>query len=74
MNSATGAGPDAVHFKTSGAGLQNTFTRDLEKAVSHALRLPRQEARRRAEAFGWPHTVALFKSYLMPIKGKGKKA
>jgi hypothetical protein len=46
---------------------------DLKKAAARALRVPRQEARRRAEAFGWPHTVALFKSYLMPIKGESEK-
>lgn len=44
---------------------------ELEKAAALALRVPRQEARRRAETFGWPQTVALFKSYLMSVKGEG---
>jgi hypothetical protein len=45
---------------------------DLAKATALALQVPRHAARHRAEAFGWPHTVALFKSYLMSIKGEGK--
>jgi hypothetical protein len=45
----------------------------LAEATVQALRLPREEARLRAEAFGWPQTVALFRNYLMPIKAKGKQ-
>lgn len=45
---------------------------DLAKATVQALQLPRQDARRRAEVFGWPHTVALFKAYLTPIQHEGK--
>ena len=44
----------------------------LAEATVQALRLPREEARLRAEAFGWPQTVALFRTYLMPIKAEGK--
>jgi glycosyltransferase involved in cell wall biosynthesis len=65
-------GPLQVLGAETGQPLGGALDEDLEKAVAQALRVPRHEARCRAEAFGWPHTVALFKSYLMSIKGEGK--
>ena len=67
-------GPLQVLGAETGQPLGGALDEDLVKAAAQALRVPREEARRRAEAFGWPHTVALFKSYLMPIKGEGEKA
>ena len=64
---------EAIHIE-SPIWQATLHRRNLEKGVAQALRVPRHEARLRAEAFGWPHTVALFKSYLMPIKGEGEKA
>jgi glycosyltransferase involved in cell wall biosynthesis len=65
-------GPLQVLGAETGQPLGGALDEDLEKAAAQALRVPRQEARRRAQAFGWPHTVALFKSYLMEIKGDDK--
>jgi glycosyltransferase involved in cell wall biosynthesis len=65
-------GPLQVLGAETGQSLGGALDEDLEKAAAQALRVPRQEARRRAQAFGWPHTVALFKSYLMEIKGDDK--
>ena len=45
---------------------------DLAEANLQALQLSRQEARLRSEVFAWTHAVALFRTYLMPIKFEGK--
>jgi len=39
---------------------------DLDAAVQQALTISRASARQRAEAFGWPMTVAMFKANLVP--------
>jgi glycosyltransferase involved in cell wall biosynthesis len=65
-------GPLQVLGAEKGQTLGGVLAEDLHDAAVQALQVPRQEARRRAESFGWPHTVALFKSYLMPIKEEVK--
>jgi glycosyltransferase involved in cell wall biosynthesis len=65
-------GPLQVLGADQGSAQGGVLDNQLADAAVRALQLPREEARLRAEAFGWPHTVALFRSFLMPIKGEGK--
>jgi len=65
-------GPLQVLGADQGSPQGGVLDNHLADAAVRALQLPREEARLRAEAFGWPHTVALFRSFLMPIKGEGK--
>jgi glycosyltransferase involved in cell wall biosynthesis len=65
-------GPLQVLGADQGSPQGGVLDHDLADAAVRALQLPREEARFRAETFGWPHTVALFKSFLMPIKAEGK--
>ena len=65
-------GPLQVMGADQGQTTGGVLGEDLAEATLQALQLPRQEARLRSEAFGWPHAVALFKTYLTPIKVEGK--
>lgn len=65
-------GPLQVMGADQGEPTGGVLRQSLAEATLQALQLPRQEARHRAQAFGWPHTVALFKGYLTSIKGEGK--
>lgn len=65
-------GPLQVMGADQGQPTGGVLRDNLAEATLQALQLPRQEARDRAEVFGWPHTVNLFRSYLMPIKDEGK--
>ena len=65
-------GPLQVMGADQGPPAGGVLSESLADATLQALQLPRQEARNRAEIFGWPHTVALFKGYLTPIKHEGK--
>jgi glycosyltransferase involved in cell wall biosynthesis len=65
-------GPLQVMGADQGQPTGGVLSENLSEATARALKLPRQEARQRAEVFGWPQTVALFKAYLIPIKGEGK--
>jgi glycosyltransferase involved in cell wall biosynthesis len=52
----------------SGQVLGGVLSENLMQAVDEALQVGRHQARARAEKFAWPETVALFKSYLVPVK------
>ena len=52
----------------SGQVLGGVLSENLMQAVEGALQVGRHQARARAEKFAWPETVALFKSYLVPVK------
>jgi glycosyltransferase involved in cell wall biosynthesis len=65
-------GPLQVLGADQGSPQGGVLDNNLADAAVRALHLPREEARLRAEAFGWPHTVALFKSFLTSIKGNVK--
>jgi glycosyltransferase involved in cell wall biosynthesis len=52
----------------SGQVLGGVLSENLMQAVEEALQVGRHQARARAEKFAWPETVALFKSYLVPVK------
>lgn len=65
-------GPLQVMGADEGQAKGGVLSENLTQASMQALSLPRQEARYRAEVFGWPHTVTLFKTYLTPIKSVGK--
>jgi glycosyltransferase involved in cell wall biosynthesis len=52
----------------SGQVLGGVLSENLLQAVEGALQVGRHQARARAEKFAWPETVALFKSYLVPVK------
>jgi glycosyltransferase involved in cell wall biosynthesis len=65
-------GPLQVLGADQGSPKGGVLDNNLAEAAVQALQLPRKEARLRAEAFGWPQTVSLFRSFLMPIKSEGK--
>lgn len=65
-------GPLQVLGADQGSPKGGVLNNHLAAAAVQALQLPRDEARRRAETFGWPQTVALFKTFLTPIKDEGK--
>jgi glycosyltransferase involved in cell wall biosynthesis len=65
-------GPLQVLGADQGSPKGGVLDKQLADAAVRALQLPREEARLRAEFFGWPQTVALFRSFLMPIKAEGK--
>jgi glycosyltransferase involved in cell wall biosynthesis len=60
-------GPLQVLGDGDGAFVGGVLSEDLHAAVKASLETPREQARDRAEFFGWASTVALFKSYLVPI-------
>jgi len=41
---------------------------DLGHAVAHALQVPRDEARKRAQHFDWPQTAQSFAAYLVKVR------
>mgnify|MGYP006165835283 CR=1 FL=1 len=65
-------GPLQVMGADQGQTTGGVLAEDLAEATFQALQLPRQEARLRSEVFAWPHAVALFRSFLTPIKVEGK--
>jgi glycosyltransferase involved in cell wall biosynthesis len=65
-------GPLQVLGADQGSPKGGVLNNHLAAAAVQALQLPRDEARRRDETFGWPQTVALFKTFLTPIKDEGK--
>jgi glycosyltransferase involved in cell wall biosynthesis len=65
-------GPLQVMGADQGQASGGVLGDDLAEATLQALKLQRQEARLRSEVFGWPHAVALFRSYLTSIKVEGK--
>ena len=65
-------GPLQVMGADQGQSTGGVLAEDLAEATFQALQLPRQEARLRSEVFAWPHAVALFRTFLMPIKVDGK--
>lgn len=62
-------GPLQVLGDGDGRATGGVLSEDLHAAVLQCLAVPRTEARQRAEAFGWPKTVAMFKSNLVPVHG-----
>jgi glycosyltransferase involved in cell wall biosynthesis len=65
-------GPLQVLGADQGSPKGGMLDNDLADAAVRALQLPREEARLRAEVFGWPQTVALFRTFLTRIKVEGK--
>jgi glycosyltransferase involved in cell wall biosynthesis len=65
-------GPLQVLGADQGPPKGGVLDNHLADAALRALQLPREEARLRAEVFGWPQTVALFRTFLTPIKAEGK--
>lgn len=61
-------GPLQVLCGDAGQYMGGVLSEDLHAAVKASLEIPREQARHRAESFGWASTVALFKSYLVPIQ------
>lgn len=66
-------GPLQVMGADQGQTTGGVLGEDLDAVTLQALQLPRQEARLRSEVFAWPHAVALFSTYLMPITVEGKR-
>lgn len=62
-------GPLQVLGDEDGQVHGGVLSEDLAAAVQQCLTLPRLQARKRAQAFAWPQTVELFKSYLVPVGG-----
>jgi glycosyltransferase involved in cell wall biosynthesis len=60
-------GPLQVLGGDGGKFVGGVLSEDLHAAVKASLEIPREQARHRAESFGWASTVALFKSYLVAI-------
>ncbi len=61
-------GPLQVLGQDAGQAQGGVLSEDLQAAVHQCLRLPRAEARARAETFGWAKTVEVFKSHLVPAQ------
>jgi len=62
-------GPLQVLGDGDGQAMGGVLSEDLSAAVQQCLHVPRTEARRRAESFGWPQTVEMFVSHLVPVTG-----
>lgn len=63
-------GPLQVLGNGDGQATGGVLSEDLQAAVHQCLQLPRAEARQRAETFGWPKTVEVFLSNLVPAQPK----
>lgn len=61
-------GPLQVLGDDNGHVHGGVLSEDLTAAVQQCLIMPRLQARQRAQAFAWPKTVALFASYLVPVR------
>jgi len=57
-----------------GGPLGGAMDEDLRAACLRALRVPRHEARQRAEDFSWAQAARLFASYLVPASGEAGHA
>lgn len=64
-------GPLQVLGDGDGQATGGVLSEDLQTAVHQCLKLPRAEARQRAETFGWPKTVEVFLSNLVPAQSTG---
>ncbi len=64
-------GPLQVLGDGDGKATGGVLSEDLQAAVHQCLQLPRAEARQRAETFGWPKTVEVFLSNLVPAQSTG---
>ena len=64
-------GPLQVLGDGDGQATGGVLSEDLQAAVHQCLQLPRSQARQRAETFGWPKTVEVFMSNLVPAQPKG---
>jgi glycosyltransferase involved in cell wall biosynthesis len=62
-------GPLQVLGDGDGEATGGVLSEDLSAAFQQCLQVPRSEARQRAEAFGWPRTVEMFKSNLVSVGG-----
>ncbi|PUE53186.1 glycosyltransferase family 4 protein [Limnohabitans parvus] len=62
-------GPLQVLGDADGQMMGGELSEDLNAAVLKCLSIHRAEPRQRAEAFGWPKTVELFVSHLVPASG-----
>ena len=60
-------GPLQVLGDGKGHAVGGVLSEDLHTAVLQSLVVDRTEARQRAETFGWPRTVELFVSNLVPV-------
>lgn len=63
-------GPLQVLGDGDGRTMGGVLSEDLTAAVQQCLHVSRTEARQRAESFGWPRTVEIFKSNLVPVDGR----
>ena len=59
-------GPLQVLGEGGSSAMGGVLDEDLDAAVQQALTISRASARQRAESFGWPMTVAMFKANLVP--------
>lgn len=64
-------GPLQVLGDGDGQATGGVLSEDLQAAVHQCLQLPRAQARQRAETFGWPKTVEVFMSNLVPAQPRG---
>jgi glycosyltransferase involved in cell wall biosynthesis len=62
-------GPLQVLGDGDGQSMGGVLSENLSAAVQQCLHIPRLEARRRAESFGWHQTVEMFISHLVPVTG-----
>jgi glycosyltransferase involved in cell wall biosynthesis len=60
-------GPLQVLGEGGISAMGGVLDEDLDAAVQQALTISRASARQRAESFGWPQTVAMFKANLVPV-------
>lgn len=61
-------GPLQVLGEGDSLAMGGVLDEDLDAAVQQALTISRASARQRAESFGWPQTVAMFKANLVPAQ------
>lgn len=61
-------GPLQVLGEGGSSAMGGVLDEDLDAAVQQALTISRASARQRAESFGWPQTVAMFKANLVPAQ------
>ena len=62
-------GPLQVLSDGDGQAQGGVLSENLNAAVLQCQTVSRRQARARAEAFGWPKTVAMFVSHLVPVRG-----
>ena len=67
-------GPLQVLGDGKGHAVGGVLSDDLHTAVLQSLVVDRTEARHRAETFGWPKTVEIFVSNLVPVHKAARDA